>query len=186
MPLLLSAEHYHVFQKEKKKNCSLRDTRIFSFTLCDSGGCVNIKKKKKPEGQAAKDDKNNNYMQQQQQVSSSQIRALGALCRVLSQVWRERIALAIPRLQKVWTKYEANLFCAELERGEKKSTAGICFGLPVSCSLCGFLFTTRTSDFYYFLFNQWFNNCRLCHSRGFQRWIKSTYVPVQMAVFFFF
>lgn len=42
MTLLLSAEHEHVFQKEKK-NGSLQDTRIFSFTLCDSGGCVNVK-----------------------------------------------------------------------------------------------------------------------------------------------
>lgn len=53
--------------------------------------------------------------QQQQQVSTSQIRALGALCRLLSQVWGGRIVLAIPRLQKVWTKSAANLFCAELE-----------------------------------------------------------------------
>lgn len=63
--------------------------------------------------------------------STLQIRALGALCRVLSQVWRERIALAIPRLHKVWTKYAANLSCAELEE-EKKNITGICFGLSVS------------------------------------------------------
>lgn len=57
---------------------------------------------------------------QQQQVSTLQIRALGALCRLLSQVWRGRIALAIPQLHKVWTKYAANLFCAELEEEKKK------------------------------------------------------------------
>lgn len=72
---------------------------------------------------------------QQQQVSTLQIRALGALCRLLSQVWRGRIALAIPQLHKVWTKYAANLFCAELEE-EKKTSQDyilvylfpICFG----------------------------------------------------------
>lgn len=58
---------------------------------------------------------------QQQQVSTLQIRALGALCRLLSQVWRGRIALAIPQLHKVWTKYAANLFCAELEEEKKTS-----------------------------------------------------------------
>lgn len=68
---------------------------------------------------------------QQQQVSTLQIRALGALCRLLSQVWRGRIALAIPQLHKVWTKYAANLFCAELEE-EKKSITGLYFGLSVS------------------------------------------------------
>lgn len=125
---------------------------------------------KKTEGQAAKDGENNNYMQQQQ-VSSLQIRALGALCRVLSQVWRERIALAIPRLQKVWTKYEANLFCAELERGRKKPLQE--YALVCLSSLCGSLFTMRTSDFDYFLFHRWFNNWRLYYSKGFQRWIWS-------------
>lgn len=56
---------------------------------------------------------------QQQQVSTLQIRALGALCRLLSQVWRRRITLAIPRLHEVWTKCAANLFCAELEEEKK-------------------------------------------------------------------
>lgn len=76
-------------------------------------------KKEKTQGQAAKDVKKDIYMQPQQ-VSASQIRALGALCRVLSQVWRGRIALVIPRLHKVWTKYAANLFRAELE-GENRN-----------------------------------------------------------------
>lgn len=59
---------------------------------------------------------------QQQQVSTLQIRALGALCRLLSQVWRGRIALAIPKLHEVWTKYAANLFLCRIRRGgEKKS-----------------------------------------------------------------
>lgn len=68
---------------------------------------------------------------QQQQVSTLQIRALGALCRLLSQVWRGRIALAIPQLHKVWTKYAANLFCAELEEEKKTSQDDILvYGFP--------------------------------------------------------
>lgn len=67
--------------------------------------------------------------QQQQQVSTLQIRALGALCRLLSQVWRGRIALSIPRLGKVW-KCAANLFCAELEK--KKNITEICSGLSIT------------------------------------------------------
>lgn len=57
---------------------------------------------KKPQGHAANDEENNIQIgRRQQQVSAAQIRALGALCRVLSQVGRWRIALAIPRLLKV-------------------------------------------------------------------------------------
>lgn len=41
---------------------------------------------KKPQGHAANDEENKIYKQQQQQVSALHIRALGALCRVLSQV----------------------------------------------------------------------------------------------------
>lgn len=129
----------------------MRDIRIFSFTLCDSGGCVNVKK---PQGQAAQEEENNIYMQQQQ-VSTLQIRALGALCRLLSQVWRGRIALAIPRLHKVWTKYAANLFCAELEG--KKNITGICFGLPTSVSHL----VSCLPWFFFPLFYQRFNCLRL-------------------------
>lgn len=61
---------------------------------------------------------------QRQQVCALQIRALGALCRLLSQVWRGRIALSIPRLQKVWRECAANLFCGELEEEG-------CFGVSI-------------------------------------------------------
>lgn len=102
---------------------------------------------KKPQGHAANDEENNIHIRQrqQQQVSASQIRALGALCRVLSQVWRWRIAPAIPRLRKVWTKYAANLFCAELEgegwkkQNKKKNRSMFWFRMSPQFALC-FLF----------------------------------------------
>lgn len=152
-----------MFSRKKKK---LVACETLAYSLLPYVILVGVWTLKKPERQAAQDEENNNYMQQQQQqqVSSLQIRALGALCRVLSQVWRGRIALAIPRLQKVWTKYETNLFCAELER--EKTIAGICLGLPVFAL---WLSVYDDADFYYFLFNQWFNNCWLYYSKGFQR-----------------
>lgn len=141
---------------------------------------------RKPQGRAAKDEENNIYMRQQQ-VSTSQIRALGALCRVLSQVWRWRIALAIPRLRKVWTKYAANLFCAELEgKGEKKKT-GTCFGFAcLPFALC-FFFAMCNSAFlaiYYFvssvLEKKKKSLTRLQHMLSEVN--QNTYVPVQMVI----
>lgn len=88
----------------------------------------------KPQRQAAKDEENNISMrQQQQQASASQIRALGALCRVLSQVCRGRIGSAIPRLYKVWTKYAANLFLRRIRRVCGGGGGGV---IHVLCFFC--------------------------------------------------
>jgi len=105
---------------------------------------------------------------QQQQVSTLQIRALGALCRLLSQVWRGRIALAIPKLHKVWTKYAANLFCADLEKEKKtlQESAVPYLYLSLVCFGCN-------SGFFIFL------NFRFISSSEVQL---NTYVLVQMVI----
>lgn len=97
---------------------------------------------------------------QQQQVSTLQIRALGALCRLLSQVWRGRIALAIPRLHKVWTKYAANLFCAELEVSFKKKSI---------------------TDFFWMFFRHLFGFWNACFISSSEVRL-NTYVLVQMVI----
>lgn len=117
---------------------------------------------------------------QQQQVSTLQIRALGALCRVLSQVWRERIALAIPRLHKVWTKYAANLFCAELEEGKKKHNRNMLWFIRLLFAL-DFLFITCASG-YYSLFHPCFNSLWLDYNKCSSEVYLNTYVPDQMVI----
>lgn len=107
----------------------------------------------KPQRRAAKDEENNISMQQQQQASASQIRALGALCRVLSQVCRGRIGSAIPRLYKVWTKYAANLFLRRIRcvcggGGRGGGDACALFFLPPFCfqnGLWGFYFSVSSA-----------------------------------------
>lgn len=187
MPLWLSAEHQHVFQKRKKKQGKKKNIacKTAPYSLLPCAILVGVWMLRKPQGRAAKDEENNIYMRQQQ-VSTLQIRALGALCRVLSQVWRRRIALAIPRLQKVWTKYAANLFCAELEgEGEKKKQEHVLV-LRVSHLLCGFSLQCAIQHFWllFFLFHQCWKKkkflTRLQHMLSEVN--QNTYVLVQMVI----
>lgn len=176
----------NMFSRRKKNGEKKHCLQDAPYSLLPCAILVGVWMLRKPQGRAAKDKENNIYMRQQQ-VSTLQIRALGALCRVLSQVWRWRIALAIPRLQKVWTKYAANLFCAELEgKGEKKT--GTCFGFACLPFALSFLFAMCNSVFLavIFLFHQ-------CSKKKFLTQLQhmlsevnqDTYVPVQMVISFF-
>lgn len=71
---------------EEKKILDSETLAYHPLPWCESRGCKNVKKKKNHLKKTEEEENNMHTKRQRQQVCALQIRALGALCRLLSQV----------------------------------------------------------------------------------------------------